>query len=325
MNDLISVVIPVYRVEKYLERCVESVINQTYTNLEIILIDDGSPDNSGNMCDEYAKIDKRIKVIHKKNGGLSDARNVGIENSKGKYITFIDSDDYIEENYVEILYNTLKKYKVKISVADNLIKYDSGKVINNSTYKEYIVTEKEALEKMLWGERDLDNGAWTKLYDITLFNNVRYPVGRLYEDTATTYKIYDQCDYIAINSVPVYNYMKRKDSITQCEFNEKKLQLIVSVKEMTDFVSNKYPDLDIACERKMLWAYMSTLSQLATSKSGNKKIENELIEYVMQHKKTVLKNKKTPKRDKIGIFCLQFGFKFYKFIWNLYLQLYGKQ
>ena len=100
MNDLISVVIPVYRVEKYLERCVESVINQTYANLEIILIDDGSPDNSGNICDEYAKIDKRIKVIHKKNGGLSDARNVGIENSKGKYITFIDSDYYIEENYV---------------------------------------------------------------------------------------------------------------------------------------------------------------------------------------------------------------------------------
>lgn len=324
MNDLISIIVPVYKVEKYLNRCVDSIINQTYKNLEIILVDDGSPDNCPKICDEYAKKDNRIKVIHKENGGLSDARNYGLEIFKGKYVTFIDSDDYVEYNYVEILYNTLKKYNVKLSIADNLIKYDSGKIINISSYDEYIVTEKEELELMLWGKRDLDNGAWTKLYERSLFEGVRYPVGRLYEDTATTYKIFSQCDRIAINSVPIYNYMKRKDSITQCPFNEKKLQIISAVEEMVDYVKNKYPELCIACERKLIWAYMSTLSQLATSSTKNKKLQKELIQYVKTHKNVILNNKLTPKRDKIGIFCLSLGYPLYKFCWDFYLKFTGK-
>ena len=108
-KELITIVIPVYKVEKYIDRCIKSVINQTYKNLEIILVDDGSPDNCPKICDEYAEKDKRIKVIHKKNGGLSDARNVGIEAAKGKYISFIDSDDWIEKDFIECLYKSIKK------------------------------------------------------------------------------------------------------------------------------------------------------------------------------------------------------------------------
>lgn len=324
MKELISVIIPVYNVEIYLRRCIESILHQTYTNLEIILIDDGSTDASGSICDEYQKTDNRIIVIHKENEGLSAARNNGIEICKGKYITFIDSDDYVEENYVQVLYNTLKKYNVRLAIADNRVCYDSGKEFNNSTYEEYTLTEKEELEKMLWGERDLDNGAWTKLYERSLFEKIRYPIGKLYEDTATTYKIFDQCDMIGINSMPIYNYMKRKSSITQCEFNEKKLQLIDSTKQMTDFVKKKYPELSGACDRKMMWAYMSTLSQLAVSSTKNKKIEKQLIDYVKKNKKMVLKNKRTSKRDKIGIICLSFGFVFYKVCWKLYLKISGR-
>lgn len=108
MEDLISVIVPVYKVEKYINKCVDSIINQTYTNLEIILVDDGSPDNCGNICDEYAKKDNRIKVVHKENAGVSSARNIGLEKSSGKYITFIDADDYVEKNYCEELLNILK-------------------------------------------------------------------------------------------------------------------------------------------------------------------------------------------------------------------------
>lgn len=324
-NDLISVIVPIYNVEKYLKRCVDSIINQTYKNLEIILVDDGSPDNCPKICDEYKKKDNRIKVIHKKNGGLSDARNVAIDIAQGQYLTFIDSDDYVESNYVEILYDTLKKYQVKLVIADNLIEYDNGKTICNSSYTDYVLTEKETLEKMLWGERDLDNGAWTKLYDKSLFKCIRYPVGRWYEDTATTYKIFDKCDRIAIISFPIYHYLKRSDSITQCKFNEKKLELIISTKEMTDFVRNKYPELSTACNRKLLWSYLSTLSQLATSTEKNIKIKKELIKYIKKNQKDVLKNPRTPKRDKIGIICLQFGFPIYKICWKLYLFLFSKK
>ena len=114
-QDLISVIVPVYNVENYLKRCLDSIINQTYQNIEIILIDDGSTDNSGNLCEDYKKIDNRIKVVHKTNGGLSDARNTGIKKAKGKYITFVDSDDYVEYDYVEYLYNLIKKYDTNIS------------------------------------------------------------------------------------------------------------------------------------------------------------------------------------------------------------------
>lgn len=116
MNNLISVIVPVYKVEKYIKKCIESIINQTYENLEIILVDDGSPDNCGKICDEYAKKDKRIKVIHKENGGVSSARNLGLEKSNGQYITFIDSDDWIEEEYCEILLTTLKEQNADCAI-----------------------------------------------------------------------------------------------------------------------------------------------------------------------------------------------------------------
>ena len=323
MKDLISVIIPVYKVEEYINRCIDSVINQTYKNLEIILVDDGSPDGCPKICDEYAKKDSRIRVIHKQNGGLSDARNVGIDNANGKYITFIDSDDFVEKNYISILYESLKKYNVKMSIADNLIIYED-KIINNSIYEENVFSEHDVLEKMLWGIRDLDNGAWTKLYDRSLFDNIRYPVGRLYEDTATTYKLFDLCDKIVINSIPIYNYMKRRDSITQCKFNEKKLQLIDSTKEMTDYIRNKYFDLNDACNRKLTWAYLSTLSQYASSDCKNEYIEKKLVNDIKSIDKTFLKNKNTPTRDKIAILCLKFGFVFYKNVWKLYLKFNKK-
>lgn len=323
-EPLISVIIPVYKVEQYLDKCIESVVNQTYKNLEIILVDDGSPDTCPQKCDDWKNKDKRIIVIHKENGGLSDARNKGIDISKGKYITFIDSDDYIEEQYIEILFEMIIKNKTKISVADNLIEYVDGNVINNSTYENYLATPFEFFEKMLWGIRDLDNGAWTKMYSKELFDDVRFPVGKNYEDTATIYKIIDKCEKIAINSVPIYHYMKRKDSITQGKFSIKKLELLDATQQMTDYVRNKYNNLSTACDRKMLWAYFSVLSQYAVSNQKDKKIERMLFKYIKENRLSVLKNKNTPKRDKVAILCSLFGFGFYKFSWKCYLRLTKK-
>ena len=227
-EPLISVVVPIYNVEEYLDKCVESIVNQTYENLEIILVDDGSPDNSPKKCDDWAKKDKRIKVIHKENGGLSDARNAAIDIAKGEYITFIDSDDYVENDYVEFLYKNLIDNNADISMGKQYVRYPN-KTINTGSENKYVVNAHDCFDKLLYSE-DFDVSAWAKLYKLDLFKNVRYPKGRVYEDSATTYKLIDKSNVIVLNSKPVYDYIIREDSISNNSFTEKKMDMITSNK-----------------------------------------------------------------------------------------------
>ena len=211
-NDLISIIIPVYKVEKYLEKCIESVLKQTYTNLEIFLIDDGSPDNCGKICDEYAKKDSRIEVIHKANGGLSDARNVGISKAKGRYIGFVDSDDYIKENMYEILLNLIKKYDADVSICNLYDVIDGNEYIRN---KENGIREYSRLDilKEVLLDKNIQSYAWNKLYKKELFDEVKYPIGKKYEDIGTTFYIFEKCNKIVVTSEPEYYYLKRSDSL----------------------------------------------------------------------------------------------------------------
>ena len=315
-NDLISVIIPIYNVERYLVKCIESVLKQTYSNLEIILIDDGSEDKCGKICEEYKKKDNRIKVIHKTNEGLSEARNAGIVNATGKYITFVDSDDYIDDCYIELLYNVLISYSADISIASHRIIY-KNRCIDKSTNEEFCANSKLILEKILYDD-GIDLSTWGKLYKIELFDNIRFPKGRLFEDSATTYKLIDISKNIAVYSKAVYNYIMRNDSISKSKFSEKKLDLITSTKEMTDFIRSKYPCLSNACNRRLMYAYLSTLTQLAQCKETNKQIEKELLEYIRENKQKVLKDKRIPKRDRLGIYASIFGLRFYKLALNFY-------
>ena len=201
-KDLISVIVPVYKVEKYLEKCIESVLKQTYTNLQIILVDDGSPDNCGKICDEYAKKDSRIEVIHKANGGLSDARNVGISKAKGRYIGFVDSDDYIKEDMYEILLNLIKKYDADVSICNLYDVIDGNECIRNKEngIREY--SRLDILKKVLL-DKNIQSYAWNKLYEKELFDEIKYPIGKKYEDIGTTFYL----------SEPEYYYLKRADSL----------------------------------------------------------------------------------------------------------------
>lgn len=323
MENLITVVVPVYNVEKYLKKCIESIINQTYKNLEIILVDDGSPDNCGKICDDYKKQDSRIKVIHKKNGGLSDARNAGIDIANGEYITFIDSDDYIDDDYVELLYNAIVKDKTDMVISSHKVIYDNGTILEKATGERSILNSKEVLKRILYDE-GIDLSAWAKLYKIELFRKVRYPKERLFEDAATTYKLVDKCKNISIVSKSTYNYMIRENSITNLNFSEKKLDLIKSTEEMCDYVQNKYPDLEIACNRRLMYAYLSTLTQLARSKKRFPKEEKILMDYIKENRKKILKDKRVPRRDKFGIISTIFGFKFYSFSWKVYKRITGR-
>ena len=243
-NDLISVVIPIYKVEKYLNKCIDSVLKQTYKNLEIILVDDGSPDKCGKICDEYKKIDKRIKVIHKKNGGLSDARNYGIKAASGKYIGFIDSDDFISNEMYEILYFILKKSNADISVvsykevSENNEVNDERKNIRNID-----ILNAEQSMKFLFDNNKCGNYAWNKLYKLSLFENIEYPVGKKMEDLGTTYKLFDKCKNIAYCDLELYYYLQRQGSILH-SIDEKlcndKFELCY---ERFIYLKNNYPAL----------------------------------------------------------------------------------
>lgn len=211
-NDLISIIIPVYKVEKYLEKCIESVLKQTYTNLQIILVDDGSPDNCGKICYEYAKKDSRIEVIHKANGGLSDARNVGISKAKGRYIGFVDSDDYIKEDMYEILLNLIKKYDADVSICNLYDVIDGNECIRN---KENGIREYSRIDilKEILLDKNIQSYAWNKLYKKELFDEIKYPIGKKYEDIGTTFYLFEKCNKIVVTSEPEYYYLKRADSL----------------------------------------------------------------------------------------------------------------
>ena len=235
MTPLISIIVPVYNVETYLPKCVDSILAQTYTNLEIFLVDDGSSDRSGRLCDEYAKQDKRIKVIHKKNGGQSDARNVAINMATGEFISFIDIDDYVAENYIMILYSFIEKYRCKVSVA-SYTTYVEGtfpKVVKE-IYKEDCQTNIKAIEEMFY-QKKYDTAPWAKLYHTSLFaTGIRYPKGIIYEDLATTYLLMYQSDKVAFCNERIYNYLLREDSSERSPFSSKKMDSALKVCELME-------------------------------------------------------------------------------------------
>ncbi|MBQ0108398.1 MAG: glycosyltransferase family 2 protein, partial [Phascolarctobacterium sp.] len=184
---MLSVIVPVYKVEKYLPKCVDSIINQTYKDLEIILVDDGSPDNCPAICDEYAKKDSRIKVIHQENGGLCSARNTGIENAEGDFISFIDSDDWIEINMFEEALDYLHKHDLDVVCCDTKVIKGNREIFRPRYRTNMIFNGQEGLNEILAGT--LDNSACNKIYKRICIGNVRFPLGRHYEDVATTYLV----------------------------------------------------------------------------------------------------------------------------------------
>ncbi len=312
----ISVVVAIYNIEKCLRACIESILSQTHKKLEVILVDDGSTDNSGKICDEFAKSDERVIVIHKANGGLSDARNFGINKATAPYITFIDGDDTIEKDYIETLYSTIHSDNSDIAVIGHNIVRKSG-IVKKCSSQKITYQPEDALREILY-DREVDLSAWGKLYKTTLFKKTRYPKGRLYEDSATTYKLFDSANAISVIPEAKYNYIIRSTSITNEEFSPRKFELITSTEEMCGYVIKKYPKLRQAAERRMIWAYLSTLAQLSTSKNPKRSDINRLMGYIKAHRKTVLSDKNISKRDRLSLHLTRLGFKGFSIAWKIY-------
>ncbi len=324
MEDLITVVIPIYKVEKYLQKCLDSIINQSYKNLEIILVNDGSPDNCGKICDEYAKKDTRIKVIHKENGGLSDARNIGIKNANGKYITFIDSDDYITEDYVEYLYELIKKYNVKLSICGIKTVWKETKIQKREKEKEELLNSKQAFENMLFA-KGIEVAAYGKMYLTELWEEYEFPKGKAYEDTAVVYKLIEKAENIAYGNKKCYYYVARVGSISkQQQFNKNEEDYIKHTKEMLEFISKKYPELQKAVERFDIYSKFRILRILIFTNPRNKEMEKNIILDIKKNQKDVLTCKNTPARDKIAIVLLNMGLPIFKFFWCIYRKVTGR-
>jgi len=237
---MISVLVPVFNVEKYLRRCIESILSQTYKDIELILVDDGSQDCSGIICDEYAKKDSRIKVIHQENGGLSIARNSGLDIAQGEYIGFVDSDDYIHKDMYQTLYDTLTKNDVDLAIC-NYINDDDN---NTRLWKDYhpqlvddIITPYEALKRSI---NDLNYVVvWNKLFKREIFDDIRFPPGKIYQDNYVIPKAIYKCKKIATLSVPLYYYYLNMESITNQEYSIKNLDHVESTCMRIKFYEEK--------------------------------------------------------------------------------------
>lgn len=217
-NILISVILPIYKVEKYLQRCVESIINQTYTNLEIILVDDGSPDGCPAICDDYATKDQRVKVVHKKNGGLSEARNAGTMCANGEYIAYVDPDDVVSSDYIEYLYRLTENGQYDISGCDFFRGSASSPVFENQDEDSIIVLDgKDACGRIFSDAYLRTVVAWGKLIRTVIAKKYLFPVGRLHEDEATTYKYYFEAENVAFGSKKKYCYFVNENGIMGTE------------------------------------------------------------------------------------------------------------
>lgn len=231
-NNKISIVIPVYNVEKYLDECLEHVVHQSYRNIEVIIVNDGSTDDSIKIINKYAKQDDRIFVITKENGGLSSARNIGIEYATGEYIGFIDSDDYPEYDMYECLMGLIQKYNTKIAICS----YYRDSMSDNIGDEEYLSKEEAFLE--ISKCEKFEAHAWSKLYKRSLFVGVRYPEGKLYEDVFTTYKLFQKVDYIAYTSRKLYFYRINDNSITSRLYKEKDIDLVYGGLDFLNFLKD---------------------------------------------------------------------------------------
>lgn len=243
--DLISIIVPIYKVEAYLEDCIKSIVAQTYQNLEIILVDDGSPDNCGTICDRWIQKDKRIKVLHKNNGGLSAARNSGMSIAAGKYICFVDSDDIIDIHYVEWMYLAAKKNGVKL-VACEISCFFDGDLIEsekNDVAHIKVSTSKEAMEDIIYG-RGFRAIACNKLYDAQLIKTEQFVVGKYHEDEYYTYRIIDKAGEVAFLSNSLYYYRQRKGSI-MTTFSARHIDVLEAYIERLKLLESKYPELYI--------------------------------------------------------------------------------
>ncbi len=317
MNELVSIILPVYKVEKYLEKCIETLIRQTYKNIEIILIDDGSPDKCGVICDEYSKKDERVKVVHNLNKGVSNARNTGLKMAKGRYICFVDPDDYVAEDYIEYLYKILLENNADISCCNFEYVYENAQE-NIETLKEKenikIYNTIDGLEDLLY-QKNIDTSSWGKLFKREAFSNILFPEGKIYEDFGTIYKVIMKLNVIVYSNQKKYYYLQRKESTIGRAFKEKDFDMLELSKEMERYILDEYPQLDKAVKSRILNMDFYFLRRM--DKKEYKKQYNDIKCNIKQIRKDVYSSPKIKMKTKIAIIISYINIDLVKYIYYI--------
>lgn len=318
----ISVIVPVYNVEDLLSKCVDSILDQSFKDFELLLIDDGSKDKSGYICEEYAKKDPRISVYHKKNGGLSSARNYGVERALGNYITFIDSDDFIDKSMLEILYNNMIDNNVDLSITGVRDIYN-GKSFIDADREKMLLNSEETLKLMLMGKK-INVYAVSKLYKRSIFEEIEYPVGKAYEDSYIIVDILKKCSTVFVDTIPQYNYYHRADSITTLSYSARDLDYIEAWTLNYDKIKDAFPNLDDLGLRRVCFSYFFVLDKiLLANKEHETTNTKDIVNFLRQNSTFILNNPYFSRNRKFALRLLKINLKFYKpfpYIMNRFVQ-----
>lgn len=310
MEKKIGILIPMYNSEKYIENCLKSVINQTYTNLEIIIINDGSTDKSLEICDKIICDDKRFKIYTRENRGVAFTRNELIKKCTSNYFIFLDSDDYIEKDYIKTLMQIIEKYDVDM-VVSQIILYNKKK--RDISVKTDIIDNKEALKKLLYNHR-ITHGPICKLYKKEVFENIQFPNGKIYEDLGVMYKIIDKCKKIALTNYQGYNYVYNRNSITKSKFSNDEISMLKYGEQIFEYVIKEYgeelllPALNVLVEQSI---------ELGLKIPLKKEYRNEIGKvkgYIKTYRIKLLKSKETYPRIKLLLFSSFLGIRVMKII-----------
>lgn len=317
-NELVTIVVPIYNVEKYLANCIESILCQTYKNLEILLIDDGSTDNSGVIADSYDKKDARITVYHKINGGLSDARNYGIDRTHGKFITFVDSDDYVSPFFVEVLYSNLIKFDADVSgcvyrrthnLDTNSRRDLNAKIMNWNS--------EVALKKMLRQEDEFTTSACALLYKTSCFKDVRYPKGAYFEDLGTTYLILHNAKKVVRTSECLYHYYVREGSISNNHFEVKYMDQYKFAEEVNSFIGKNYPNLVNDANARLVGVCFNIYMTLEQNKSDEfDQYRKVLKDTIYKYRVKMILTKNTPLKVRGACLLSYLGMPFCARVYN---------
>jgi glycosyltransferase involved in cell wall biosynthesis len=303
----LSIIVPVYKVEKYLRKCIDSILGQMFTDFELILVDDDSPDESPAICEDYKQRDSRIVLVHKENGGLSDARNVGLDIARGQYLGFVDSDDYVAPNMYETLISVMEDSNSDMVICDNYRVSSESITIQNWLGEPRTFDRDEAMYAILTDT--IGSQAWNKVYKKDLFAEIRYPKGRLYEDLATTYKYVHRCSKVTYTKVPLYYYTIRGDSISYSSHADRNGHIFLGFKERYEFAKVEYPQfaddcLKLVMEHGLLACYHAILD-------GDDARFQDIRRYLRQQWGYILGSKRTPTKRKAQAMLLLFSSNLY--------------
>ena len=319
-DKLISIIVPVYNVEKYLKKCVYSILNQSYKNLEVILVNDGSTDNSGKICDELSREDSRIKVYHKDNGGLSDARNYGVAKANGEYVGFVDSDDYIDQYMYENLYKAIREYNTQIAECGITRVYKNNKLRPHYDGEEYsLVVDREGYLKEYLENRKVYGAAVCKLLSIDLAKVLKFPDGKVYEDVFYTLELLKKVDKYTLISGNYYYYYIRGNSITTKTFSSRDMDYIEIIDKIGEYTLNNYTKLKEKLFIRQGFAYLSIFNQIIQLNDYRQIPEYSiLIGKLKNIRSNIIFNKLAPKSLKIAIILLNINERLYKKVLKKY-------